>query len=458
MPGRVRVVTQGCKVNQYDGEALLGLLQRQGWRVVRSGPAELVIVNTCTVTARADADARRWIRRLRRDNPSAILVVTGCLPERDHASVDSLPEVDFTVPNSRKADLPRLLREWTGSGASDALGRDSPGRARNRNLFGGPILGPETGRARAFLKVQEGCRQRCSYCIVPSVRGPMRSRSIVEVIAEIRRLVDAGYAEVVLCGVHLGAFGRERDEHLADLVRGIDGLDGKFRVRLSSLEPWSVDAALLRAIGESRRMVPHLHLPLQSGSDMILERMRRPYTAEAYAGVVEAARREIPGVTLGTDVMVGFPGEGEAEFEESLAFLERHTIDLAHVFTYSPRESTSAASWPAPPQRAAKERLHRVRELFAGRRRRWLQRHVNRVVDLVTLSATGGETRALSGTYAPVRLEGRLQRGRLVPGRVLAVEDHGLVAAVLMGADADYNADDDSALERNAVEGPYVGS
>ena len=246
------------------------------------------------------------------------------------------------------------------------------------------------------------------------MRGPERSLPPEQVVAEVRRLVALGYPEVVLCGVHLGSWGRDIGCSLAELVGALDGLPGRFRIRLSSIEPWGVDEALLAAMARSPRVARHLHLPLQSGCDATLARMGRPSTTEAFAALLARVRRHLPGATVGTDLIVGFPGEGEAEFEATMEFLRAQPIDLAHVFPYSPREGTPAAAWQAPPQRVARERLGRVRELFAERRRAWLHRHLGCRLEVVTLGADGDLTRALAGSYAPVRVEGVLPAASLV--------------------------------------------
>ncbi len=415
MGGRrtVHVASLGCKVSQYDGEALAGALCRAGWRWTAPEAAELIVLNTCTVTGRADADARKLLRRLRAANPGARFVITGCLAERDAQALEGLEGVELVVGNAGKAELARRL---------------AGGEPETEGLFVGEIGPPRPGRSRAFLKVQEGCEQRCAYCIVPAVRGRERSLPVARALEEIARLVALGYPEVVLCGVHLGAYGRERGESLAELLRAAARLPGRFRLRLSSLEPWGVDDDLLAAVAGSDRVVPHLHLPLQSGCDATLRRMRRPYTSGEFARLLERARRAIPDLTVGTDLIVGYPGENDREFEATLRFLESQPIDLAHVFTFSPRTGTPAAAAAAPPQRVAKERLRAVQRLFAARRRAWLERHVGRRLEVVTLGVRGGRTRGLAATYAPVAIEGELPEGRLVEVEATAVAGGTLAA------------------------------
>ncbi len=418
---RVAVVNLGCKVSQYDGEAVAAELEARGHvRVKAVEDADVVVVNTCTVTNRADSDARKLIRKIHRANPSARVVVTGCLAQRAPEAVARLNGVDLVVGNTGKAGLPSLLERGARGALVSGEFPSSP--------FTALIGGPRPGKSRAFLKIQEGCEQHCTYCIVPSVRGPERSLEPGRVAAEVERLVALGYPEVVLCGVHLGSWGHDLGRSLAELVMVLDGLPGRFRIRFSSIEPWGVDEELLEALAGSRRVAPHLHLPLQSGCNATLERMGRPYTTEGFADLLARVRRHLPGVTVGTDLIVGFPGEDEKEFEATMEFLRAQPIDLAHVFPYSPREGTPAALQEAPPQRVARARLRRVQELFARRRVEWLHRHVDRRLEVVTLGAGEGFTRALAETYAPVRVEGELPPASLVEVRVVGVNGGGLLA------------------------------
>lgn len=414
---RVAVVSLGCKVNQYDGEALSGALENRGVRRVTDlEEADVVIVNTCTVTNRADADARRVIRKVRKTNPGARVVVTGCLAQRDPQSVADLDGVDLVVGNADKGDLPILLE----GGERGALPLRS--LEETEDVFMAPTAGPGPGRSRAFLKIQEGCGQRCSYCIVPTVRGPERSLPGTMAVEEIRRLVGLGFPEVVLCGVHLGSWGQDRGETLAGLLSRVHRMEGTFRVRLSSIEPWDVDAELLDMVAGPGRVAPHLHLPLQSGCDATLARMGRPYAAREFAELLEMARSRRSDLTVGTDLIVGFPGEDDREFDQTMQFLRSQPIDLVHVFPYSPREGTPAARLAPPPQRIAKERLREVQGIFSERRERWLARHVGRRLEVVTLGRDAGGTRALAGSYAPVRIEDQVPAARLTEVEAVAVE------------------------------------
>ncbi len=420
---RVAVFTLGCKVSQYDGEAIASVLEAEGdLRVLDPREADVVIVNTCTVTNRADADARRLVRRIRRECPGAVVIVTGCLAQRDPDGVAQQTGADLVVGNAAKDRLPVLLEEAPRPAVIRERFGERPG------IFTAPLPGPAPGRSRAFLKIQEGCEQRCAFCIVPKVRGPERSVPGDAVVREIERLVGLGYPEIVLSGVHLGSWGRDTEETLAGLLRRIDRLDGRFRIRLSSIEPWGVGDDLLDAVAASSRVAPHLHLPLQSGCDGTLERMNRPYTAAAYAALLDRVRARLPEATIGTDLIVGFPGETGAEFEATMTFLRSTSIDLVHVFPYSPRDGTPAARLAAPPQRIAKEWLRRVKALFEQRQKAWLERQVGVEEEAVVLRCDDEVSRGLTGRYVPVRIEGALTPATLVRVRIETVDATGATA------------------------------
>ena len=326
---RVYLTSLGCKLNQSEIETLARRFARAGHQPVsRPELADLCVVNSCTVTHVAARKSRQLIRRLHRTNPRAPIVVTGCYAEMSPATVKGIEGVELVVGNDRKG---QLVGELLG-----AKGRE-PGNG-DRGLATGD-------RTRAFVKIQDGCNNRCTYCIVTLARGQEWSRPMEEVLSEVHDRVAAGYKEVVLTGVNIGAYGRDRGTDLGQLVRIILDETDLPRLRLSSLEPWEVNAELL-ALWEDGRLGRHLHLPLQSGCDETLRRMGRRYTAAQYATLIERARIAIPGLAVTTDLIVGFPGETEAEFAQSRAFTEQMVFARLHVFPYSPRPGTPAARFP----------------------------------------------------------------------------------------------------------------
>ncbi len=359
---RTRLDAIGCRLNIGEMQSVARELQAAGHRVVGPGePAELYVVNTCTVTGTASKKSRQLIRQLRRSNPDAAIVVTGCDAEISPERMRQL-EVDLVVGN---ADKDRLLELVQSRGLLRGGGSD-------------PVtLGVEDfspmDRTRAFLKVQDGCDNRCTFCVITVARGAGRSVPPDTVVDEVHRLVDRGFLEVVLSGVHLGSYGRDLDRprSLHELVARILSETGVSRLRLSSLEPWDLDQGFFALFGDSR-LQPHLHLPLQSGCDETLRRMARRTSQREFAQLVEAARRAVPDLAVSTDIIVGFPGESDAEFESSIAFVEGMAFSRHHVFRYSPREGTPAAKMPGRvDSRVARERGRRMQAMASVQEERF---------------------------------------------------------------------------------------
>ncbi len=343
---RVYLQSLGCKLNQSEVESLAHRFVQAGHTVVNTPrEADLCVLNTCAVTQTAVSKSRQAIRRLRRANAKARLAVTGCYAQMWPQEIWGLGGVDLVIGNEDKAHLVEQLEEGSKEQQSSA------------SAFWLPIPQAHT---RAFVKIQDGCNNCCTYCLVRIARGKQRSRPQSEILAEIEARVAAGYQEVVLTGVHIGAYGRDsgcqKDESLGTLVGTILRRTGVRRLRLSSIEPWDLDPAWLR-LWEDSRLCRHLHLPLQSGCDATLQRMGRSYTAGQFAALVAAAREAIPDVAITTDVIVGFPGESEAEFQQSLRFVEAMGFARVHVFPYSARPGTPAARMPGqipPPVKKAR--------------------------------------------------------------------------------------------------------
>ncbi len=354
---RFRIIDLGCKVNRYDGEVVRAELRRCGLREAREQEAAgLVVLNACAVTDRAVQKGRQALRRLRRENPGARLLVTGCMTPADRDGYQRLEPGLLAVLQGERRDLGRILADYL-AGAAPAT------RAGEAMLDGAAFA----SRTRAFLKVQDGCDAACSFCVVPLIRGAARSRSRAEVLAEAAALLERGFRELVLCGVHLGHYGKDSGDDLGGLLLAVARLPGEFRLRLSSLEVNEADEALARILASSSRFAPHLHLPLQSGDDGVLAAMRRPYTWEGYRRRLENLRAVLPGVALTTDVIAGFPGESDEAFGRTLAALEAVRFAKVHVFPFSPRAGTEAARLP---RRVAVPLVRqRVAELLRAERR-----------------------------------------------------------------------------------------
>jgi threonylcarbamoyladenosine tRNA methylthiotransferase MtaB len=408
-PVTVSLATLGCRLNQVESRELAGLLARHGFRPVAGDEAaQVYVVNTCTVTGKADFSDRQVIRRITRDNPDALLVVTGCLAQTDPDAVTRLPGVDLVVGNQEKYRLPELLTslvkrrrpEVTVGGIEEARGV--------------PVapLAPAAGRSRAFVKIQDGCQHRCAFCIVPRARGPSRSQDPKVVVEQVEGLVASGYREITLTGVDIGHYGWDLVPRttLAALVERLGEVPGLRWLRLSSILPAYFTPALREAVIGSAVVVPHLHLPLQSGSDRVLRLMRRPYNVRMYRTLVESLAGAIPGLGLGTDLIVGHPGEREDDFAVTLDLVRELPFSYLHVFAYSDRAGTEAARLgERVPSRAIHERSRRLRAL--GREkglafRRGLRGQVREVVVLGRQDRATGLLAGLTSNYVEVAFDG----------------------------------------------------
>ena len=401
--GKYFVQNFGCRATQADGAALESLLAAKGLEIaeVRNG-ADLVVLNTCTVTSAADDDVRQTIRRVHRENPAARILVTGCYAQRAPQELASLPGVEWVVGNSHKnqiADLVTLASDHTPYHGNIHVGDIFA----QRDFLSAPVEDAAGDRTRPNLKIQDGCNNRCSFCIIPFVRGRSRSAPAEQVVAQVRTL-SRRYREIVLSGINLGRWGREPGSRmrLADLLRRLLAETEVERLRLSSVEPMDFSDDLLGMMAESPRFAPHVHAPLQSGCDRTLRRMHRKYRPRHYADRVLKARALMPLAAIGADVMVGFPGETGADFEESRAFIEGLPFTYLHVFTYSERPGTPAAEDAAQvPIPVRKQRNRVLRELAAAKNLAFRKSMVGRTLSAVTLHETGI---ALSGNYLKVEL------------------------------------------------------
>ncbi|MGW8258442.1 MAG: tRNA (N(6)-L-threonylcarbamoyladenosine(37)-C(2))-methylthiotransferase MtaB, partial [Thermoguttaceae bacterium] len=354
----LKTVTLGCKVNQYETQYAREGFTRLGFRdPAEDEPADLILVNTCSVTAESEAKCRKIIRRLAKKNPRAEIIVMGCYATRAPEEVAALPNIVEVVKDKR--ELPKLFSR-----------RGLPEVPSGISTF--------AGRHRAWVKIQDGCREKCAYCIIPLVRPVLVSRPVEDVLSEIRCLVDAGFAEIVLTGIHLGHYGLEVNQSgydLSGLLRRIVALEGEFRVRLSSIEAAEVTPEVLDVMAEyPRRICPHLHLPLQSGSDEILKKMNRRYTSAEYIDRCKEIRQRLDQPALGTDVIVGFPGESEADFSATCRVVEAAGFSRIHVFRFSPRPATAAAAMPNRlPQRVVQHRAAKLANLEKQLARKYLE-------------------------------------------------------------------------------------
>lgn len=365
---RIAFYTLGCKVNQADTASMEAIFKASGYKVVGfNEDADVYLVNTCVVTNTGQRKSRQIINRAVRHNPLALTVVTGCYPQTAPEEVRAIDGVDVIIGNQERGRIVELVEEALTSKRDDIL--DNVQKMTVDTRFEELGVGTETNKTRAFLKIQEGCNQYCTYCIIPFARGPLRSRSLESIKEEIAKLVEAGYKEVVLIGIHLGCYGKELAKEgiklsLYDAVQAALSVPGVERLRLGSLESVEVETRLLELMAKEPRLCHHLHLPLQSGCDKILKSMHRPYDTARFAELLKEIRSYVPDIAVTTDIIVGFPGETEEDFEETLAFAKKCGFAKMHIFPYSKRKGTPAEKMPDQVEEQVKqERAARLSEL-----------------------------------------------------------------------------------------------
>jgi len=404
---RIAITTLGCKINQYDSAVIQSRLENKHSFVPFDNAADCYVINTCTVTDRADWEARQLVRRAKRQNPGARVLVTGCYAQVNPDEVARVTGVDYVVGLNRLDDLLRYVE-------SPPLAETQVAVSDVKRERGVPVLGTRVlpGHTRAFLKIQEGCNYSCTYCIIPTARGLSRSVTPRAVLEEVRHLAGAGYQEIVLTGIHLGGYGQDLQPKLdlTVLVEQIAASGLVARIRLSSLDPREVPDRLLDLMAGSEIICPHLHICAQAGDDAILKAMRRNYDTVYYRDLLARVRERLPEAALGSDIIVGFPGESAAQFESSLEYFDSLPLTYFHVFPYSPRRGTAATALPDPVPAAEKKlRAQRMRELGARKKQEFCAGFVGqRVAVLVEgkVDKESGSQRGFSRNYLPVALAG----------------------------------------------------
>jgi threonylcarbamoyladenosine tRNA methylthiotransferase MtaB len=456
--GSFYVENFGCRATQADGAAIERQLTDRGLsRADSASEAEIVVLNTCTVTSSADQDARAAVRRIHRNNPSARILVTGCYAQRAPEEIAALEGVSLVVGNSHKH---RLAEIASGNGFvpvasvvnTSTFGATSASAAHrapivvedifaHTELLAAPVFDSDNEKTRPNLKVQDGCNNRCSFCVIPFVRGRSRSLPLGEVLHNVDQLVANGYKELVLSGINLGRWGRDlgRDvgdssgrARFVDLLRAILERTGVPLLRISSVEPMDWSDELIALAASSPRIAKHAHVPLQSGSDRILRLMHRRYRPWHYEDRIQHIHAAMPTAAIGADVMVGFPGESEEDFEQTRAFIERLPFTYLHVFTYSSRPGTPSAQMPAQvPVQKARERNRVLRELAAGKKNCFQQQFVGSTLRALTLTQISqGRTEALTDNYQKLWLQGSLPANRMLSARIHSIEGEALVGEV----------------------------
>jgi len=404
---RIAITTLGCKINQYDSAVIQNRLENKHSFVPFDDAADCYVINTCTVTDRADWEARQLVRRAKRQNPAAKVLVTGCYAQVSPDEVARVAGVDYVVGLNRLDDLLRFVE-------STPLGETQVAVSDVKRERGVPVLGTRElpGHTRAFLKIQEGCNYTCTYCIIPTARGLSRSVAPRQVFEQLRELAGAGYQEIVLTGIHLGGYGQDLQPKLdlTALVEQIAESGLMARIRLSSLDPREVPDRLLDLMASSETICPHLHICAQAGDDAILKAMRRNYDTAYYRDLLARVRDRLPDAALGSDIIVGFPGESAAQFDASLDYFDSLPLTYFHVFPYSARRGTPATALADPVPAAEKKlRAQRMRELGARKKQEFCAGFAGRQIAVLVegkVDKTSGAQRGFSRNYLPVALAG----------------------------------------------------
>ena len=426
---RIAITTLGCKINQYDSAVIQSRLEERHAIVPFEDEADFYIINGCTVTDRADWEARQLVRRAKRRSPAARVLVTGCYAQVSPEEVARVPDVDFVVGLNRLDDLLRYVED------APSLPKISIGDVQRER--GVPVLGARAlpGHTRAFLKIQEGCDYSCTYCIIPTARGLSRSVAPAAIVSEIEALAGCGYQEIVLTGIHLGGYGRDLTPRL-DLTALLEMILEKTsvrRLRLSSLDPREIPERLLRLIAHSNVLCAHLHICAQAGDDRILKNMRRNYDTAYYREIITMARAMLPEAALGSDIIVGFPGESEDDFARELEFFDSLPLTYFHVFPYSIRSGTPAASLPEQVAPAVKkQRAKQMRALGAAKKRAFARRFIGRRLSvLVESRAKSGALTGYSRNYLPIAAAGAAAINREVDVAIAGFDNGALFGTVL---------------------------
>lgn len=433
---KIAFYTLGCKVNQADTASMENLFLRSGHQLVSfDGEADVYIINTCVVTNTGQRKSRQTIHRAIRKNPNALIVVTGCYPQTAAEEVKAIAGVDMIIGNQDRAQIVQLVEERLAHRQTDTL--DAVHKLTASTAFEEMAAGDITDKTRAFLKIQEGCNQFCTYCIIPYARGPLRSRSLESIRTETQRLISAGFKEIVLIGIHLGCYGKENPDGptLYDAVKTVLDVPGVQRLRLGSLESVEVEPRLLTLMQEDARFCRHLHLPLQSGCDKTLQAMHRPYTTAKFKTLLADIKTKVPDIAITTDVIAGFPGETEADFETTCKFAESCGFSKMHIFPFSARKGTPAEKFAgAVTEAVKKERADILGKIDETMHKTFLQAMVGQTAEVLFEQPAGEDYfEGLTGNYQRVFVKsgGRNLGGEILPVKITAFDGEKLLGEII---------------------------
>ncbi len=393
--------TLGCKVNQYESQEMAEILHNAGYTIINSiADADVVVVNSCTVTAESVRKTRQTVRRFKKQNPNCIMVLTGCASQAEPHIIDELPEADIFMGNRSNTNILNAINEYQKN--------LSPVNCRIEHKTGDPFTGTGItrfdGHTRAFLKIQDGCDRFCSYCLIPTARGRSRSKSLEQIECELKHLAENGYKEIVFVGINLSDYGKNTPYSLPDALRLAEKYDNIKRVRLGSLEPDHITDAMIEALSKLSKLCPQFHISVQSGCDNVLKAMNRHYTAKEYENLCKKLRSTFNDATITTDILVGFPTETDGDFEETLKFAQRIGFEKAHVFPYSVREGTKAAKLPQLTKQIKEYRAEKLTEETERIRSNYLKNQIGKTVNVLFEVNKDGYIEGYTENYTPVKV------------------------------------------------------
>jgi len=418
---KVAFYTLGCKVNQYETEAMREAFIKAGHTsVTEDAPFDAVVINSCTVTAESDRKNRQTVRRFRRERPDAIIILTGCMVQAFSSEAQALSEADIVAGNTDVEKIVSYAEKFALDG--ERIFSVSPHGKKER--FNTPTLTDFAERTRAYMKIEDGCERFCTYCIIPTARGFVRSKPVEEIKAEAEKLADAGFSEIVLVGINLTSYGKGEEINLCDAVSAVCSVDGIKRVRLGSLEPDHMSDEMLKRLSEEEKFCPQFHLSLQSGCDETLKRMNRHYDTEFYRDLVLRIRKIFKNAAITTDVMVGFAGETEEEFNKNRSFVEEIGFAKVHIFAYSRRQGTVAYGLPNQVSRREKaERSRLMSETAAKTEERFLEAQVGKICNVLFETTEDGYAEGYTENYSRVRVESENSFcGNIIPVKIISAE------------------------------------
>lgn len=416
---KIAFYTLGCKVNQYESQAMSEKAAANGYEIASADEeADIYVVNSCTVTAESDRKTRQAVRRFKRNHPESIVVLTGCMPQAFPQDAERLEQADIVLGNRNNSKLFELINSYFSCGRRII---DIEEHKNGDKFSGGDISGFDR-RTRAVVKIEDGCNRFCSYCIIPYSRGRVRSKPIDELKEELHKLSEAGFAEVVLVGINLSAYGTDIGLSICDAVELADSMNFK-RVRLGSLEPDHITDEVIKRLSKLQSFCPQFHISLQSGCDNTLKAMNRHYSAEEYSELCKKLRASFPDVAITTDIMVGFPTESEEDFAENVRFAQKIGFEKVHVFPYSPREGTKAAKMPQIEKSVKEKRSHIMIEKTEEIRREFLKSQIGKIVEvLFETRHSDGYIEGYTRNYTPVKVKGELPCGEILKVKITAVD------------------------------------